>query len=240
MNNQIWAAESVAKSFGRRMILQNAGCWAYAGAISVLLGRNGCGKTTLVKIGVGRLRPDGGVVILNGRRSIHPRLATLARDGLFYLSQDRMLTPALTVAEHLEAIAAMFPEATVQTAIDITRLEALLPRRAHTLSGGELRRTELALAVARNPTCLVADEPFLGIAPTDSQLFSTIFRQMADAGCALFITGHEVETLFPLADHVIWMTGGTTHHLGTRSEALEHHQFVQEYVGPERLGRLRT
>jgi lipopolysaccharide export system ATP-binding protein len=126
----------------------------------------------------------------------------------------------------------------VEQAIDTARIEDLLPRHGHTLSGGELRRTELALALARHPRCLVADEPFLGIAPKDAQLFMTAFRQMASDGCALFITGHEVEVLFPLADQVIWMTAGTTHHLGTREEALGHHQFVQEYVGVTQAGRL--
>lgn len=240
MKQPVWAAESVVKSFGSRTVLRAAGCWAYAGGVSILLGRNGCGKTTLIRIGVGRLRPEGGVVILNGRRSIRPSLAALARDGLYYLAQDRMLTPSLTVADHLKAIAAMFPESAVEQAVDVARIEDLLPRYGHTLSGGELRRTELALVLARRPCCLVADEPLLGIAPKDAQLFVTAFRQMASDGCALLIAGHEVEVLFPLADQVIWMTGGTTHHLGTREEALKHHQFVQEYVGVTQAGRLNA
>lgn len=238
MKQPVWAAESVVKSFGSHTVLRAAGCWAFAGTISILLGRNGCGKTTLVRVGVGRLRPDSGVVIFNGRRSISPRLATLARDGLYYLAQDRTLTPSLTVAEHLKSLATMFPEAAIELAIETARIEELLPRHGHTLSGGELRRTELALALARRPRCLVADEPFLGIAPKDAQLFSTAFRHMASDGCALLLTGHEVELLLPLADQVIWMTAGTTHHLGTREEALGHHQFVQQYVGVKQAGRL--
>lgn len=63
---------------------------------------------------------------------------------------------------------------------------------------------------------------------------------MANAGCALCITGHEVEALFPLTDHVLWMITATTQHLGTRSEALDHLQFVREYVGSERMERLRA
>ena len=73
--DQVLAAESIGKRFGRRDVLRSAGCWAAAGQITVLLGRNGCGKTTLSRIAVGLLRPDTGVIIVREARYRRPRLA---------------------------------------------------------------------------------------------------------------------------------------------------------------------
>ncbi len=87
------------------------------------------------------------------------------------------------------------------------------------------------MAIARGPTCLLADEPFLGIVPKDAELLTEIFKQMSRDGCAVAITGHEVRSLFDTADDILWMTAGTTHALGTPAQAREHDQFVREYLG---------
>jgi ABC-type branched-subunit amino acid transport system ATPase component len=84
----------------------------------------------------------------------------------------------------------------------------------------------------REPRCLIADEPFFGIAPRDAERISASLRAMARAGCAVLITGHEVETLFETADAVIWLTAGTTHELGDPARARRHDQFRREYLGP--------
>jgi ABC-type branched-subunit amino acid transport system ATPase component len=69
--------------------------------------------------------------------------------------------------------------------------------------------------------------------PTDREFLTELFRTLAHDGCAVAITGHEVQALFETADDVLWMTGGTTHPLGTPAEARKHDQFVREYLGAE-------
>ncbi|MDH3290640.1 MAG: ABC transporter ATP-binding protein [Gemmatimonadota bacterium] len=234
---RILAAESIGKRFGRRWVLESAGLWATPGRVSVLLGRNGSGKTTILRIAIGRLRPSYGIVIFAGERLDRPRLPDLAVRGLFYLPSDRFLCDRYSVREHLAALAHRFPAAAVDDALEMLRLAPFLDRRPPTLSGGEARRAEVALALARQPRCLLADEPFTGLMPTDVELLAEAFRRLAAAGCGLVLTGHEVRPLLAAADDVYWMTAGTTHLLGSPADARGHRQFQREYLCGREHGR---
>jgi ABC-type lipopolysaccharide export system ATPase subunit len=100
------------------------------------------------------------------------------------------------------------------------------------MSGGEERRAELALAWARHPACLLADEPLAGITPKDQEIVGSILRTMADHGCAVVLTGHDVRPLMSIADTIVWVVAGTTHGLGSPADARVHEQFRREYLGP--------
>jgi len=226
----ILAAENIEKSFGKRAILQSAGVWATPGQVTTVLGRNGCGKTTLVKIACGLLKPGFGVVIYDGERLVRPKLWSLARRGLFFLPERGLLLQNLTCGEHFRAVAHHHVDAQVDQAVERLRVGDFLSRKPRQLSGGELRRVELALAFARKPRCLIADEPFYGIAPKDAELLIQVFRELAGLGTAIIVTGHEVRWLLTVADEVIWHTAGTTHALGDPEKAKQHHQFGQEYL----------
>jgi len=224
------AAESVGKRFGSRWVLRSAGLWASHGTVSVVLGRNGSGKTTILRIAVGRLRADYGIVMFAGERYLRPRLPVLAAQGLFYIPSDRLLCGRFTVREHLAALQHAFPDARADEALTLLGIEPLLDRRTGTLSGGEDRRVTVALALARQPRCLLADEPFTGLMPADVDRLSSAFRELAARGCAIVLTGHEVRPLLAVSDTVYWMTAGTTHLLGTPVEAVRHEQFRREYL----------
>ncbi len=235
MKQPLLAAESIGKSFGRRQVLRTASLWVYPGAVTALVGRNGEGKSTLFKIAAGLLRADYGMVRYEEHRFSRTRLPDMARRGLFFLPERSLLCRSLTLRNHFRAIEHHFGDRHVDHAVDLLNLGALIDRQAHQLSGGERRRAELALAVARGPSCLLADEPFLGIVPRDAEFLTVVFKQLARDGCAVAITGHEVQSLFDTADDVLWMTAGTTHALGTPAKARKHHQFVREYLGFEAL-----
>jgi lipopolysaccharide export system ATP-binding protein len=232
----ILAAECIEKSFGKRVVLRSAGVWATPGRVAAVLGRNGCGKTTLLKIACGAMNADYGVVIFDGERLSRPRLWWLARRGVFFLPERGLLRTNLTCGEHFAALAHHYEQALVDEAADRLRVREFIDRKPRLLSGGEVRRVELAIAVARRPRCLISDEPFLGIAPRDAELVAAVLRAMADAGTAIIVTGHEVRYLLDLADEVIWHTAGTTHMLGAPHSAREHHQFRQEYLAGKLLG----
>jgi lipopolysaccharide export system ATP-binding protein len=229
------AVESIGKSFGRRQVLNSASLWVYPGAVTALVGRNGQGKSTLFKIAAGLERADYGIVRYGEDRFTRTRLPDMALRGLFFLPERSLLCRSLTLRKHFDAIEHHFGDRYVDKAVDLLNVGAFLDREAHRLSGGEQRRAELAIAVARGPGCLLADEPFLGIPPRDAEFLTEVFRRLARDGCAVAITGHEVRSLFETADDVLWMTAGTTHALGTPAEAREHHQFVREYLGFESL-----
>ena len=202
------------------------------GRITALLGRNGCGKTTLLKILIGFQRADHGRVEFAGSWTERPRLDSLAARGLFFIPDRDLLTRNRTVREHIELLGRRFGKTDAGDAIRATGIGGVLDQRPGTLSGGEQRRSEIALALLREPTCLIADEPFMGIAPNDAEMMSAALRRLANAGCGLLITGHEVETLLDLADDVVWMTAGTTHPLGPPADARHHHSFIRDYLGP--------
>jgi ABC-type multidrug transport system ATPase subunit len=182
------------------------------------------------------MRPDYGVVIYDGERLLRSKLWGLARRGLFFLPERGLLRQNWTCGEHFAALAHHFEDTAIDQAAERLAVSAFDDRKRRTLSGGEARRVELAMAMARKPRCLVADEPFLGIAPKDAALIGEVLREMAAAGVAIIVTGHEVRYLLDLADEVIWHTAGTTHVLGDRQAAEEHFQFRQEYLAGKMLG----
>lgn len=224
------AIEGVWKAFGRRAVLREASVWAWAGAVTVLFGRNGEGKTTLLRCGLGLLRADRGVTIFADRRRHRPALHALARDGLFFVPDRDLLSPELALRGQLHGIVTRFPEALPGRFPAILRAPDHLERRPWQLSGGERRRAELGCAGTRAPTVLVADEPLRGLAPLDATAVADYLRMLAAEGCAVLVTGHEARALLDIADHVVWMTGGTTHHLGGRDTALAHDQFREHYL----------
>lgn len=230
MTSAVLVADCVSKSFGARRVLSAGSLRALPGQVRVLFGRNGIGKSTLLRIAAGVVAPDSGTVHIDGRALLRPSLARLARAGVFFLPDHELLSPTLTLGQQLRLFEQRFGVRSAHEAARLARVEDHLAKRPQHLSGGELRRAELALAVARHPRCLLADEPFRGIAPIDHDILSEILRSMAAEGCAVVVTGHEVRSLLALADHITWCTSGTTYELGTPAQALKHDAFMREYA----------
>lgn len=225
--------DGLGKSFGSKRVLAAAAFSARHGRITTLMGRNGSGKTTMLGIAVGRVKPDYGRVLYKGRFLPRPRLARLAADGLMYSAQASALTSLFSIREHLDAYAEVYGgHGRVAEVVRRLDLGEILPRRPDDVSGGERQRASLGLALLRSPDCLLMDEPFSGVAPPDRPRIAEGLRDLRDLGAAIVITGHDVEDLLDLSDEVIWVVGGTTHWLGTPAEAREHHQFRREYLGP--------
>lgn len=239
MSGAVLSVECVSRSFGSRRVLTSASLHATAGRITALLGRNGSGKSTLMRIAAGVIAADQGTVRFLGELHVRPALHRLARDGMFFLPERDLLTRNLRVEQHLALMARRCgaPARAREVAAEL-KLAECAASFAHELSGGERRRAELALVEIREPACLLADEPFMGISPQDAEVIAQRLRRLADRGCAIVVSGHEVPTLLALADDVVWVTSGTTHQLGSRTEARQHWQFSREYLGVStRAGR---
>jgi len=197
----------------------------------VLVGRNGIGKSTLLRIAAGWMRPDYGAVHYKGRCRLPACLHRLAEEGLFYLPDRDLLSPGLTVRQHLTAASRRWPHGSLEAAVDATGIGGILERRSPSLSAGERRCTELALVLLRQPDCLLADEPYRGLAPYETEAVSAVLRRLSGDGCGVVVTGHEVPTLFGIADRVVWCTDGTTCDLGTPAAAAADWRFRREYLG---------
>jgi ABC-type multidrug transport system ATPase subunit len=227
----ILTAECIAKSFAGQSVLSSASLRAVPGELRVLLGRNGTGKSTLLKIAAGCIAPDGGSVQFAGQAYLSVRLRELAARGLFYLPDHDLLSTAFTVRHQLEMIRRQFGGRDIVEAADLMGIAGHLDKRPFKLSGGERRRAELAAAFVRRPLCLLADEPYRGIAPKDADDLTRAISALAAEGVAVVVTGHEVRTLLDAADHVTWCTSGTTYELGPPQIATRNESFRREYLG---------
>ena len=227
----ILVADCVGKSFRGRRILTSASLRAVPGQLRTLLGRNGAGKSTLLKIAAGWIQPDTGIVRWAGRTSAAVSLPQLAAVGLFYLPDHDLLSPAFSVREQLEMIRRQFDGLSPDEAAARVDVASHLDERPTALSGGELRRAELAAVLVRRPLCLLADEPYRGIAPRDAEALTGVLRGLAESGVAVVVTGHEVPTLLDAADHVTWCVSGTTYELGSPACAMRDDRFRREYLG---------
>ncbi len=229
---RVFVAESVGVSFVGRQVLKSASVWASPGEVTALFGRNGSGKSTLFRAALGLVTREFGTVRFRSIAYEKPSLRTLAPQGLFYLPDFGLLSRRRTVAWHIAALHNRFEGETKEGFPDGLDIDSLFEKTVWEMSGGEERRAELAVAWARNPCCLLADEPLAGIAPKDREVVSSVIRSMADEGCAVVVTGHDVRPLMDLADRIVWMVAGTTHGLGSPEEAMAHEQFRREYLGP--------
>lgn len=224
-------ADCVSKAFGRHQVLTSASLRAKAGEVRAILGRNGAGKSTLLKIAVGWIQPDSGAVHMGDTAFLRASLPVLAGRGVFYLPDHELLAPSYTLGRQLGFFERRYGRRPSRDAARLAHVEHLVDRLPASLSGGELRRAEVALAITRMPAVLIADEPYRGITPADHDDLTGLFRVLAADGCAVVVTGHEVPSLLGAADHVTWCTDGTTHELGTPAQAREHHGFRRGYLG---------
>lgn len=233
----ILTADSIGKRFGSRRVLTAASIRVVSGTIGALVGRNGAGKSTLLRIAAGLERADHGVIIWRGARMLRSRLAKLARAGLLYLPADGLLAPARRLGDQLQLVADTFGTGSSADAIKAMRLESVVTQQVHQFSGGERRRADLAVALVRQPSCLLADELFRDSSPLDCELIGQTLRTLAQKGCAILVTGHELLFLMRFADHVTWCTTGTTHELGSPQDAERNDAFRADFLGePWRAG----
>lgn len=233
--NWVLEVDSVAKRFGSRDVLHAASLRAAAGAVTFLVGRNGCGKTTLLRLATGFLPLESGYVRFDGVMHPRPRLHRLARLGVLYLPDRDVLSNAFTVRAQIECMWRQLGRADGgmpwEAVAEAAGLTALGGHRPSALSAGERRRAEMALALCRNPRCLLVDEPFRHLAPADAAIVHQTLRTLAGRGCAVVVTGHEVPSLLEVADDVTWCTAGTTYAIGAPTAARRHWQFCREYLG---------
>ncbi len=228
---ELLVADCVGKRFGLKWALHSASLRATRGELRALLGRNGAGKSTLLRIAAGLVEHDTGSVRFNGVARERPHLARLAREGLCFVPDHDLLSNAFSVREHLEFVRSRDDADGVSRVAERLSIASLLDSRPFELSSGERRRAEIAFALLRRPSCLLADEPLRNVAPMDAESLLGVFREMARDGCAVVITGHEVPAMMSAVHHITWCTAGTTYEMGPPFMARTDERFMRDYLG---------
>jgi lipopolysaccharide export system ATP-binding protein len=225
-------ADSIRKSYGSRNVLTSASLNAMPATVTAVVGNVGVGKSTLLRICAGLIAPDDGWVKFGEAQFNRPRLHEMSRAGLYFMGERSGLAESLTVVEHFDMIAKRFGVSVDAKLIDSFSLSQFLDSKPHNLSTGERRRAELAIAMSRRPTCLIADEPFRELDPITCELIRSGLRSLASDGCAVIVSGQEVHTIFDCSDCVTWVTAGTTYDLGFPEQASRDERFRREFLGP--------
>ena len=200
---------------GLNYVLQGVDLDIADGTCTVLLGRNGMGKTTLVQTIMGLLRPRGGSVRIDGTDVVGRPPFAIARRGVALVPQGRRVFPSLTVEENL-TLGARAPQSAVGAPWTLDRVYELFPnlgqRRRHRgnqLSGGEQQMLAIGRALLTNPRLLLMDEPSEGLAPVIIERVGQVIADLRQQGLAIFLVEQNYNLAIDSADTVSILANGS-------------------------------
>ena len=197
--------------YGGSHILRDLSFEVPDGKVTALLGRNGVGKSTLLKALMGLVPARTGTVKFAGQNLTHAKPDTRARAGIGYVPQGREIFARLSVGENLEIGLATKPGAAVPKRIFemFPVLAQMLHRRGGDLSGGQQQQLAIGRALAMGPTLLILDEPTEGIQPSIIKDIERVIRSLAQSGeMAILLVEQYYEFARSLADQYIVMERG--------------------------------
>jgi phospholipid/cholesterol/gamma-HCH transport system ATP-binding protein len=228
-------------SIGGRAIFSVLSLQIPRGRITAIMGPSGTGKTTLLKLITGQIKPDRGQVLFDGidvsslsraeLYALRRRMGMLFQNGALLTDEDVFENVAFPLREHTD-----LPEALIRNIV-LTKLQAVGLRGAAQLmpaelSGGMARRVALARALATDPEVLIYDEPFTGLDPISMGMIVRLVRQMNYAlGITSIVVSHDVEELSILADASYIIAAGKVAASGSFVDLKDHeseivHQFI--------------
>ncbi|MCF8479894.1 MAG: ABC transporter ATP-binding protein [Rhodospirillum sp.] len=214
MTPPLLQVESLRVSFGGVTAVDDLSFTLETGTRTALIGPNGAGKSTLFSLIGGQRRPDGGRVILDGRPVTGLAPHRLAHLGVGRTFQIARVFSSMTVADciRVPARAAMGrSEAETRAARLLVRLslDAVADSPAHALSYGDIKRLELAMALAGAPRLLLMDEPTAGMAAAERLAMMDLVARVADGeGVTILFTEHDMDVVFGHADRVLVLDHG--------------------------------
>lgn len=243
--------QHVYKSFGKRQILKDVNLSIRRGETMVILGASGSGKSTILKLIIGLLKPDTGMVMVDGKN-----IPDLTEDALneerrhmgmvfqysaLFDSMNIKENVAFGLRQHLQ-----MPEADVEhivaeklRMVGLTGIEDLMPAN---LSGGMKKRVSLARAIALNPSIILYDEPTAGLDPIMSTAISHLIRRTQEEMHATsVVVTHDMKSAREIADRMAFLYEGSFLEVGTpdvlyHSEDMRVQQFVHGWETPEKPG----
>jgi len=211
---------NLTKRFGDRTAVDCLTLTAVRGEALALLGVNGAGKTTAIRILAGLLPSDSGTAAILG----HPAGSEAARRAVGLSPQETAVAENLTARENLELIARIHglsnPKSAAEEQIAALSLSEIADRRAKKLSGGWQRRLSIAMALITRPEILILDEPTLGLDVLARRELWQVIRSL-HGKTTLLLTTHYLEEAGALSDRIAVMSKGRLCALGSASELMQ-------------------
>ena len=221
----------VSGGYGAVQVLRGLSLVAKPGEVTCVMGRNGAGKTTMLRAIMGQIAVASGAITLDGVRMDTLPAHEVPRHGIGYVPQGRRLFGELTVAENLEVglMTRGKGRAVRDHVLDLfPRLRERLGQVSSTLSGGEQQMLAIARALCLEPKVLLLDEPTEGLQPSMIALIREVVLALKSTGVATVLVEQRVDAVCSMADSVAFVVGGTVVEVarGLRADAPQFRQYV--------------
>lgn len=227
----------ITASYGVTPVLFDVDLDIASGECVALLGRNGMGKTTTVRVIMGQLKPQSGDVTRFGRSGMHAD-HVIARGGFGLVPEGRQIFPSLSVRENLETFARPLQHGQEKGQHwTVEKVLALFPRLAERLdhggshlSGGEQQMLAIGRALMTNPQLLILDEATEGLAPIIRQTIWSCLDNIRASGQAILIIDKNIKALSRLADRFVIIEKGVTVWQGAPADLLKDQRLQSRYL----------
>ncbi len=221
--------KEVSKKFGKVQALDQITLELVNGNSYALIGPNGSGKTTLIKGVLGMVIPTSGEILVDGeniRNDWH------YREKIGYMPQIGRYPDNMRIGQLFDMIKNIRknPIDLDEELVKAFRLDTMLDKRMHTLSGGTRQKVSAALAFLFNPPVLILDEPTAGLDPVSTEFLKEKIQQEKEAGKLIIITSHIMSDLDDLATEVVYLEEGRVRYSNSVNE-------LKDVTGEDRLGK---
>ena len=230
-------SEDLVKIYKKRTVVNKTSVQVSKGEIVGLLGPNGAGKTTTFYMITGMIKPESGKVFLDDADITKVPMYKRARMGIGYLPQEASIFRTLSVEDNLLAVLEMTKLNAAQrkekcdSLLEELTISNIRKSLGFQLSGGERRRTEIARALATDPSFILLDEPFAGVDPIAVEDIMNIVSNLKNRGIGVLVTDHNVHETLSIVDKGYILINGVIFKQGTADELANDEEVRKLYLG---------
>ena len=251
MNQPFLEVNGITKSFGGLKAVNDVTFDMGRDEVVGLIGPNGAGKTTLLRLITGILKPDSGTINFQGQKITGMKTWNIVNLGIAGTFQNMRPFRRLPIIANV-MVSCLIPrsmkrgewvkriEANAMDALEFAGISDMALEKASTLSQGDLKRLEVARAIATEPELLLLDEPFGGLSPAETELIAKSikrlhkggrFGRLHSEGPAMIIIEHKLQQLMKIVDRVIVLNYGNTVADGSPEDVVQNKDVIECYLG---------